>query len=97
MIPWDWNATPQERAARFPSDDYLDPPVRRLTRAMTIAAPPPAVFRWLCQLRWRPTAMTGSTIEDGRVLALSRLAQNGSPRARRSSCSTSSSSRKDGA
>ena len=54
MIPWAWNATPQERAARFPSDDYLDPPVRRLTRAMTIAAPPPAVFRWLCQLKVAP-------------------------------------------
>ena len=54
MIPWDWNTTPQERAARFPSDDYLDPPVRRLTRAMTIAAPPPAVFRWLCQLKVAP-------------------------------------------
>jgi hypothetical protein len=54
MIPWDWNAIPQERAARFPSDDYLDPPVRRLTRAITIAAPPPAVFRWLCQLKVAP-------------------------------------------
>jgi hypothetical protein len=39
MIALDWNATPQERAARFPCDGYLHIPVRRLTRAVTIAAP----------------------------------------------------------
>src|SRR5215207_11344984 len=54
MIPWDWNTTSQERAARFPCDDYLDTPVRRLTRAITIAASPPIVFRWLCQLKVAP-------------------------------------------
>ena len=54
MIPWDWNATPEERAAHFPCDDYLNIATRRLTRAVTIAAPPPAVFRWLCQLKVAP-------------------------------------------
>ena len=54
MIPWDWNTTPQERAARFPCDDYLDAPVRRLTRAITVAASSPIVFRWLCQLKVAP-------------------------------------------
>jgi hypothetical protein len=50
MIPWDWNTTSQERAVRFPCDGYLEGPVRRLTRAVTITAPP-TVFRWLCQLK----------------------------------------------
>ena len=54
MIPWEWNTTLQERAARFPCDDHLDTPFRRLTRAITIAAPPPIVFRWLCQLKVAP-------------------------------------------
>jgi hypothetical protein len=54
MIPWDWNATPEERAAHFPCDDYLSIPVRRLTRAITIVAPAPTVFRWLCQLKVAP-------------------------------------------
>lgn len=54
MIPWDWNTTRQERAARFPCDGYLEMPVRRLTRAMTIMAPPGIVFRWLCQLKVAP-------------------------------------------
>lgn len=54
MIPWDWNTTPEERAARFACDNYLNMPVRRLTRAITIAAPPTVIFRWLCQLKVAP-------------------------------------------
>ena len=60
MIPWDWNATPEERAAHFPSDDYLNIATRRLTRAVTIAAQPPADFRWLCQLKVAPYSYDGT-------------------------------------
>jgi hypothetical protein len=54
MIPWAWNTTSDERTAHFPCDDYLEVPVRRLTRAVTVKAPPPIVFRWLCQLKVAP-------------------------------------------
>ncbi len=54
MIPSAWNATPDERAAYFPCDSYLDVPFRQLTRAITIAAPPQIVFRWACQLKIAP-------------------------------------------
>lgn len=54
MIPWDWNTTAEDRAARFACDNYLDMPVRRLTRAITITAPSTVVFRWLCQLKVAP-------------------------------------------
>jgi hypothetical protein len=51
MIPWDWNTTPEERVARLPCDGYLSMSFARLSRAMTIAAPPETIFRWLCQLK----------------------------------------------
>jgi hypothetical protein len=54
MIPWVWNTTPRGTRRAFSYDGYLDTPVCRLTRAVTITAPPPTVFRWLCQLRVAP-------------------------------------------
>ena len=51
MIPWDWNTTPEERVARLPCDGYLSMPFARLSRAITIAAPPETIFRSLRQLK----------------------------------------------
>jgi hypothetical protein len=49
-----WGTTPAERAQRFPCDTLVAGADRELFRGITIAAPPPAVFRWLCQLRAAP-------------------------------------------
>jgi hypothetical protein len=78
MIPLDWNATPEERAAHFPSDDYLNIATRRLTRGVTIAAPPPAVFRWLCQLKVAPHSYDGTCrlvvrLDAGATTSLQRI------------------------
>ena len=54
MIPGDsWGATPAERAASLPCD-ALSPRAVRADRAISLAAPPPIVFAWLCQLRVAP-------------------------------------------
>jgi hypothetical protein len=53
MIATTWNVTPPERAAHLPCDDLM-PDAVRLDRAISIDAPPSAVFAWLCQLRVAP-------------------------------------------
>jgi hypothetical protein len=48
-----WNITAAERAASLPCDDLVPGGVR-LDRAISIDAPVPIVFAWLCQLRAAP-------------------------------------------
>lgn len=50
--PWRqrWNASPDEREATLPGDDLVPAPTSVETRAITIAAPPSAVWPWLIQM-----------------------------------------------
>ena len=45
-----WGATDAEVAAPMPGDALLPDPSFKATRAITIDAPPPAVWRWLVQI-----------------------------------------------
>ena len=45
-----WGATPEEAAARLPGDELLEEPDGIATRAITIDAPPSAVWPWLAQM-----------------------------------------------
>lgn len=45
-----WGTTPADRAAHMPGDDLLPVPKLGYTRAITIAAPPAAVWPWLVQI-----------------------------------------------
>ncbi len=49
-----WGSTPEERGRRYPCDDVLAEPEQVLFRAVTVEAPAPVVFRWLCQLKVAP-------------------------------------------
>ncbi len=54
-LPGDnWGATEAERAFSHPCDELAPEPRLRCDRAITIAAPPELVHRWLCQLRVAP-------------------------------------------
>jgi hypothetical protein len=50
--PWyaSWGATPEECARTLPGDELVPHPRLVTTRAITIQAPPAAVFPWLLQL-----------------------------------------------
>jgi hypothetical protein len=50
--PWQegWGAGPDERTLGLPGDERLAEPAHQLTRAITIAAPPEAVWPWIVQL-----------------------------------------------
>jgi hypothetical protein len=45
-----WGATPEEAARRLPGDGLLDPADIVATRAITIDAPPYAIWPWLVQM-----------------------------------------------
>jgi hypothetical protein len=45
-----WGATPEEGGARLPGDELLEDVDGVSTRAITIAAPPEAVWPWLAQM-----------------------------------------------
>ncbi len=49
-----WGATAAERAAPYPCDSHGAPGAVAYFRAVGIAASPPTVFRWLCQLKVAP-------------------------------------------
>ena len=49
-----WGVTEAERRAPFPCDARCAAPDVALFRGVTVAAPPPLLFRWLCQLRAAP-------------------------------------------
>ncbi|BCJ32350.1 SRPBCC family protein [Actinocatenispora sera] len=49
-----WGGTAAEVARCYPGEDYLPGPVERLTRAVTVDAPAPVTWRWVCQLAVAP-------------------------------------------
>jgi hypothetical protein len=49
-----WGSTPEERSADYPCDRHLPDAAKSMHRAIDVDAPPPVVFRWLCQLRAAP-------------------------------------------
>lgn len=54
MIGANWNVTEAERALPFPCDEVLRIADGVYHRGITVRAPAPVVFRWLCQLRAAP-------------------------------------------
>jgi hypothetical protein len=50
----DWGTTEAERAESFPCDAHQPEITKEWFRGVDVDAPPPVVFRWLCQLRKAP-------------------------------------------
>ena len=53
-LPRVWGAAAAEIAARYGCDAALPQPGEAWFRAVTVRAPAPVVFRWLCQLKVAP-------------------------------------------
>jgi hypothetical protein len=51
---YSWGETEAERAAGYPCDDLIAEPHQACHRAISVDAPAPLVWRWLCQLRVAP-------------------------------------------
>jgi hypothetical protein len=49
-LMYNWGATDEEVAAELPGDELVQPGAERTTRAITVAAPPAAVWPWLVQI-----------------------------------------------
>jgi len=58
-----WGTSAAERALVFPGDRAEEAEWTSLFRGVTIAAPAPRAFRWLCQLRAAPYSYDG--IDNG--------------------------------
>jgi hypothetical protein len=54
MIGANWGASASERAMPMPCDDLLGGALVKVHRAISIRAPGPVVFRWMCQLKVAP-------------------------------------------
>ena len=53
-LGYHWGETEAERGAYYPCDELIDEPHHEAWRASDVDAPPPLVWRWLCQLRVAP-------------------------------------------
>ena len=53
-IGLNWGATAEERELPFPCDRHLPDADDACYRAVTVEAPAPVMFRWLCQLKLAP-------------------------------------------
>jgi hypothetical protein len=53
-LGYSWGETDAERAAAYPCDDLITAPHQVCHRAISVDAPAPVVWRWLCQLRVAP-------------------------------------------
>jgi hypothetical protein len=53
-MPTVWGATAREHERHYPADHVVEGAAVRLTRAVTVHAPAPLVYGWVCQLTQAP-------------------------------------------